>query len=335
MALRRILKESQDLLESAPEGVFIDVDPADNFKWKVLVAGPPKTPYEYKLLSLQIEFPLDYPFKPFKILCMNDEPPDLRVAFHPSLSADRPFYLPYLGCTRDDQWHPAMTVRKMLDDFLLPQLSCCVSQEAFLKCFKDFEGPLAPPSTHPQEDPPVCVKTLTGKNLFLGPFPENATVWQLKQQVHDREGIPISDQRLIFRGKQLENHRTLGDYSGLSVCGGGTENPVVHLILRLRCDCTKVKHNWMVKLAEKDWEQFCKLAGAIPGATRRAALRVFLLLEHGRAEPSSEPSSETAKLMLGFQKVLEAKKSKQAQVIERRHMKIEDQDLRRRVLSFL
>lgn len=54
-----------------------------------------------------------------------------------------------------------------------------------------------------------------------------ATVYHVKMQIQDLEGIPVDQQRLIFGGKQLEDGRTLGDYN---VWLGDT----VHLILRLR-----------------------------------------------------------------------------------------------------
>ena len=38
------------------------------------------------------------------------------------------------------------------------------------------------------------------------------TVDDLKSLIQQREGIPITPQRLIFRGQQLEDGRTLGDY---------------------------------------------------------------------------------------------------------------------------
>ena len=70
------------------------------------------------------------------------------------------------------------------------------------------------------------VKSLTGRTITVEGHSTD-TVAQLKQQVHEKEGIPPAEQRLIFAGKQLVDHKPLSDY-GLSA--GST----MHLVLRLR-----------------------------------------------------------------------------------------------------
>lgn len=72
----------------------------------------------------------------------------------------------------------------------------------------------------------VFVQTLTGKKM---PFNINGsdTVEVLRERVQEAEGIPPGQQRLVFRGSQLEDGRALSDYRV-------TTGSVIHLILRLR-----------------------------------------------------------------------------------------------------
>jgi len=73
----------------------------------------------------------------------------------------------------------------------------------------------------------IFVKNLVGGTQTYNVDLRNATVNQLKAQIHIREGVPFEKYGLVFAGKHLDDGRTLSSYNIL-------KESTFHLVLKLR-----------------------------------------------------------------------------------------------------
>lgn len=70
------------------------------------------------------------------------------------------------------------------------------------------------------------VRDLTGNTLTFD-YKSTLTIGQIKEQIFEKQGIPVDQQRIVFGGKQLEDNRTLDEYEI-------SDKSTLHLVLRLR-----------------------------------------------------------------------------------------------------
>jgi len=56
------------------------------------------------------------------------------------------------------------------------------------------------------------IKILGGKEIYPT-VSENANISDVKYQIEKENGIPVSQQKLVFKGKTLSNDKNLSDYS--------------------------------------------------------------------------------------------------------------------------
>ena len=124
MALKRISKEYQEIIEEKLVNFSTSPVQDDLFHWTAIVKGPVSTPYEKGRFKLDIHFPEGYPFRPPKITF------DTKI-YHPNINSKGNICLDILK----KEWSPALTISKVLlsicsllsdpnsDDPLVPEIA--------------------------------------------------------------------------------------------------------------------------------------------------------------------------------------------------------------------
>ena len=113
--VNRIKREIRDLAKDFPDYCSGDPVDGDIFHWRGKILGPPDSPYSGGTFFLDINFPVDYPFKPPKITFITK-------IYHCNIDSCGHICLDILK----DQWSPALTVAKVRKfTLVILNLLCC------------------------------------------------------------------------------------------------------------------------------------------------------------------------------------------------------------------
>ena len=101
--IQRLKKELDEMLKSPPTNCSAGVIDSDFYNWHATILGPEGSPYEGGVFRLHIEIPLDYPFKPPKVMFITK-------IYHCNINMNGNICLDILK----EQWSPALTISKIL-----------------------------------------------------------------------------------------------------------------------------------------------------------------------------------------------------------------------------
>jgi ubiquitin-conjugating enzyme E2 D/E len=103
MAIKRLHKEMQDMINDPPANCSAGIVDQDIFNWKATIIGPEGTPYHGGVFNLSIHFSPEYPFKSPKINFQTK-------IYHPNINSAGQICLDILKT----EWSPALTISKVL-----------------------------------------------------------------------------------------------------------------------------------------------------------------------------------------------------------------------------
>lgn len=101
--IKRINIELSEITKNPPTNCSAGIADDNIHQWQATIMGPEGSPYHGGVFYLKIDFPLDYPFKPPKIMF-------LTKIYHCNINSSGGICLDILK----DQWSPALTISKVL-----------------------------------------------------------------------------------------------------------------------------------------------------------------------------------------------------------------------------
>jgi len=103
-AAKRIARELTDIRSDPPLNCSAGpVNDNDVFVWEGVLFGPEDSPYAGGVFNVHIQFPIDYPFKPPRVVFTTK-------IYHPNINAGGFICLDILK----QNWSPALTISKVL-----------------------------------------------------------------------------------------------------------------------------------------------------------------------------------------------------------------------------
>jgi len=103
-AAKRIARELVDIKNDPPLNCSAGpVDESDMFTWEGVLFGPSDSPYTGGVFNVSIQFPIDYPFKPPRVMFTTK-------IYHPNINTGGFICLDILK----QNWSPALTISKVL-----------------------------------------------------------------------------------------------------------------------------------------------------------------------------------------------------------------------------
>eukprot|EP01036_Dinobryon_divergens_P030779 gene30779-40077_t len=102
-AVKRIQRELHEIALDSSENCSAGPVGEDLFHWQATILGPDQSPYSGGAFFLDIHFPVDYPFKPPKVVFSSK-------IYHCNINSDGGICLDILK----EKWSPALTMSKVL-----------------------------------------------------------------------------------------------------------------------------------------------------------------------------------------------------------------------------